>query len=318
MRLAWVGLYAEGLPVLDALLAAGAVFCGVVTLRPDLATARGAATEYAAVCGRYGVPLHHVANVNAPDAVRLLGRLAPDVVIVLGWPQLVRSAALAVPRVGTIGAHPSLLPHNRGRAPIPWTLIRGERETGSSLLWLADDPHAAQLIDQRPIAVTPYDTCATLYEKVAAANRDMLLGLLPRLRAGERPARPLPPPTEPMLPRRGRADDRVDWRRPATAVYDQVRALTRPHPGAFSTLEGRRWLIWRAALSPATLPAGAVPAGEVLGPVVSPEVSACGQAVACGAGSVVLLEVEREDRAVIAGRELCEQPWTGKRWGAEP
>lgn len=313
MRFAWVGLHADGVSVLEALLAAGAPIRGLLTLRPDLAAKRAAAADYGTVCERYGVPLHYVANVNDAHAVRLLGELAPDVVFVVGWPQVVRAAALAVPRVGMIGSHASLLPHNRGSAPIPWSLIRGERQTGSTLVWLAENVNAGDIIDQMPIPVTPYDTCASLYGKVAAANRDMLVRLLPRLLAGERPGRPQSRANGPLLTRRRRADGRLDWSRPARAVYDAIRALTRPHPGAFGVLDGRRWLIWEAALPPAS-PGGVARAGEILGPIVSPVAAACGQVVACGEGHIVLLEVERDDGAILTGPELSEQPWTGRRW----
>src|SRR6266480_4575962 len=100
------------------------------------------------------------------------------------------------------------------------------------------------------------------------------------------------------------------------AVYDFVRALTRPYPGAFSSLDGRRWTVWHAARIPTadgTGHSGGTP-GAVLGPVVSPLEAACGQLVACGEGAVVLLELEADDGTVVRGRTLSEQPWTGKRW----
>ncbi|HET7040239.1 MAG TPA: formyltransferase family protein [Gemmatimonadales bacterium] len=314
MRFAWVGVHAEGIPPFEAVLATGVPIQAVLTLRPDLAARRSGHADYRPLCQRRGVPLHYIANVNDAESLALLRDLAPDVAFVIGWHQLVREPALRLARVGMLAAHASLLPRYRGSAPINWALIRGERETGNSLVWLTGDPERSELVDQRVIPITPYDTCATLYAQVAATTREMLLRLLPRLLAGERPGTPLPPPTEPPMPRRRPADGLVDWTRSSREIYDFVRALTRPYPGAFSVLDGHRWLVWRAALPPPSA-ARTAPPGVIVGTVVSPVSEACGILVACGAGTLQLLEIEDEHGVILSGRALSEQPWTGRRWG---
>lgn len=312
MRFAWVGAHREGLPALEALVAAGAPIVGAVTLTPEAAARRSGAADYRALCARLGVPLAEVKDINAPESVAALAALEADVLFVIGWSQILRPAALATARLGAIGAHASLLPHGRGSAPVNWAIIRGETEGGNTLMWLATGVDEGSIIDQAAFPITPYDTCASLYDRVAESNRDMLLRLLPRLLAGERPGRPQPPTTEPILPRRRPADGRIEWRRPADQVYAFVRALTRPYPGAFGRLDGTRWTVWQAALLPAGDPAA--PPGAVLGPVTSPVDAACGQAVACGDGAVLALDVEAEDGTRLSGRALAEAPWRGKVW----
>jgi methionyl-tRNA formyltransferase len=304
------------LAALQALLAAGAPIAAVLTLKPELAAKRSGGVDYAPVCAEYGVPLHYIAGINEPEAMEILSALAPDVIFVIGWHQIVRPPVMALARVGLIGAHASFLPHNRGSAPINWTIIRGERESGNSLMWLAEGVDEGDIIAQRAFPITPYDTCATLYAQVAASNREMLLDVLPQLMAGERPGRPQERGDEPILRRRRPADGRITWDSAAAMVYDFVRALTRPYPGAFSSLDGKQWWVWEAAV----LPEGAAvtgAAGEVLGPVISPAQSACGQLVACGSGALILLEVEDAAGTRLRGQALSEQPWTGKRFGQE-
>ena len=315
MKFAWVGFHAEGLPALQALLDAGAPIAAVLTLTPELAAKRSGGVDYTPVCSQYKVPLHFIAGINEPDAEQILRELAPDVIFVIGWHQIVRPPVMRLARRGLIGAHASVLPHNRGSAPINWTIIRGERESGNTLMWLAEGVDEGDIIAQRSFPVTPYDTCATLYAQVAATNREMLLELLPKLLRGERPGRPQERGDEPILARRRPADGRVTWDGPAGTVYDFVRALTRPYPGAFSTLDGKKWLIWEAALPPDLGPIGEP--GEVLGPIVSPAPSACGQLVACGSGALILLDVEDESGTRLRGRQLSEQHWTGKRFQTE-
>ena len=312
MKFAWVGFHAEGLAALQALLAARAPIAAVLTLTPELAAKRSGGVDYAPLCAEYGVPLHQIAGINEPEAAQILEAIGPDVVFVIGWHQIVRPPVLRLARVGFIGAHASYLPHNRGSAPVNWAIIRGERETGNTLMWLAEGVDEGDIIAQRAFPITAYDTCATLYAHVAASNRDMLLELLPRLVRGEKPGTPQTQSDETVLRRRRPADGRITWDCPARMVYDFVRALTRPYPGAFSSLAGTQWWIWEAALPPDRGPIAAP--GEVLGPVVSPSASACGQLVACGSGALILLDVEDSAGTRLRGQALSDQPWTGMRW----
>jgi methionyl-tRNA formyltransferase len=161
--------------------------------------------------------------------------------------------------------------------------------------------------------ITQYDTCSTLYEKVAKTNRDMILRVVPRLAAGESVGLEQPHEDEPVLPRRRPRDGVVDWQQSAQQVYDFVRALTRPYPGAFSTLGGQRYLIWNAALVPAQLSSG-MDAGTCVGPIRSPVSEACGWVVACRTGDVLLLELEADDGTVLYGERLAEMSWSAMRW----
>ncbi len=316
MRIGWLGFHVEGIPALRALLAAGEDVACVITLDPELAGKRSGVADYPALCAEFGIEPHTVRNINDEAALALLEEQQLDVLFVIGWSQIVRKPAMDLIRVGLIGAHASELPHNRGSAPINWTLIRGEKTSGNTLMWLAEGVDSGDIIDSRSFPVTPFDTCATLYEKVAEANRDMIVALWSRLLRGERSGRPQQHTDEPILPRRRPADGLLDWQQSARAVYDMVRGLTRPYPGAFSFIEGQRYTVWQAALLP---PAGrdwGAP-GTVLGPVVSPEPAACGWLVATGEGVLAVLEVEDESGAVTRGPELCALPWEGKVFADE-
>lgn len=318
LRFAWVGYHGEGEPAFVALMQAAVPIVGVVTLNRERRARRSGAIDYGPLARRFGVPLHEIADINGPDGLAALGALAPDIAFVIGWSQILRPQALRLARFGMIGAHASLLPHNRGSAPVNWALIRGETTSGNSLIWLAEEVDQGAVIDQTAFCITPYDTCAALYERVAESNRDMLLKLVPRLLAGERPGRPQPAPDEPVLPRRRPSDGDIDWRRESGSVYNFVRALTRPYPGAWSWLDGARWTIWQAALVPSAVATpDPAPPGTVLGPVVSPVEAACGQMIKCGDGAIVLLEIEAEDGTALRGPMLASQPWTGKQWRSE-
>jgi methionyl-tRNA formyltransferase len=313
MRIGWVGFHEEGLLPLRTLLERGVAIQGVITLTPVEAAKRSGAADYPGLCREFCVPLLEVQDINGEDGIAALRALQLDLAFVIGWTQLVRPSARALVSRGVIGAHASLLPRNRGRAPVNWALIRGERETGNTLLWLDDAVDGGEVIDQTVIPITAYDTCATIYGRVAESTRDMILKALPPLMDGTRLGTPQPQAVEPALPRRRPGDGLIDWSLGHAQVYDLVRALTRPYPGAFGWLDGRRWTVWHCA-SIATTGRRAGKPGTVISPVVSPVADACGQLVQCGEGMVVLLEVEGEDGRVLRGPELSERQWTGRCW----
>lgn len=316
MRIGWIGFHMEGLLALRSLLEKGVPIQAVIALRPDRAAKRSGAVDYSPLCRQFEIPLYEVANINDSESLSVLKRLCLDVAFVIGWTQIIRPEALRLAKLGMIGAHASLLPHNRGRAPINWALIKGEKQTGNSLMWLAEGVDTGDLIDQVVIPITSYDTCASLYEKVAESNRDMIISLIPRLLAGERPGRPQSHSGEPGLPGRRPEDGLLNWAMKNTEVYDFVRALTKPYPGAFSFLNGKRLTLWQCALLPEGISFEARP-GEVIGQVISPVEAACGQAVACGEGGVLLLELEDESGDTLKGHRLSDQHWEGRVWANE-
>lgn len=313
MRIGWVGFHVEGIPALRALLEQYIPVEAVLTLKPEQAAKRSGVANYQELCAEFQVPLYEIKNINDDEAVAILQELSLDVCFVIGWSQIVRAAALRTARIGMIGAHASLLPQNRGRAPINWALINGLTETGNSLIWLAENVDEGDVIAQTKFAITPYDTCATLYDKVAVSNRDMILNVLPQLAAGERPGIRQPHTDEELLPGRKPEDGLIDWAKSSREIYDFVRALTHPYPGAFSWLDGRKWIVRECALLPETSFSNAR-SGAVLGAMRSPAAQACGQVVACGTGAVALLELEGEDGQVLKGYDLSDQSWEGKFW----
>jgi len=317
LRIGWVGFHAEGQAALAALLEAGIPVEAVLTLTERELAKRSGRSSYEELCARYGVPLHKIRHVNDPESIELLRSLSLDVVFVIGWSQIVGPEALRTPRLGMVGAHAAVLPRNRGSAPVNWAILRGETEGGNTLMWLNPEVDEGEIIDQASFPITPYDTCATVYDKVAQSNREMILRLVSRLKEGQRPGRPQPPSHDPILPRRRPEHGQIDWKKPNREVYNFIRALTRPYPGAFSWLDGRRYFLWDAALLPGE-PYGSAMPGQVVGAVLSPHPGgACGQVVACGHGAVIVLEVESAEGLVLKGPKLSEQAWEGKVWSNE-
>lgn len=317
LRIGWMSHHLEGVKPLLDLLAAGIPIAGIITLDPDLLAKRSGAAAYDEIAVRHGLALHRIRNVNSPDALALLERLDLDVLFVIGWSQILRKDALSLVKVGCFGAHASLLPANRGSAPINWALIKGEKQTGNSLMKLSVDVDGGDIVAQRAFDITPFDNVAKLYDKVGRSNSEMLLELAKRL-VSSQPVQATPQVDNgsPLLPRRRPEHGQIDWQQPAKAVYDFIRALTRPYPGAFSFLDGKRYLVWRSALLP--MDAALAPAGTILGPVISDDDTSCGIAVACQRGAIVLHEIERDDGTQYSGQSLATEGLSGKWSQGEP
>lgn len=308
MKLGWIGIHEEGIPALDAACCAGYQVQGVMTLAKEAAAGRAGSANYSEICRPYHVPVYEVEHVNDADSLEILKSWECDVLVVLGWGQILSPEVLQLPKIGTVGAHASLLPRNRGSAPVNWAIINGEPQTGNSLIWLVPDVDAGDVIDQRSFPISQYDTCRTIYDAVAESNREMLLSLLPKLADGILPGAAQPTSTAALLPRRRPRDGEINWHHTTSQIYNLIRAVTRPYPGATATFRGQPYKIWTAAALP-DLNTG-LPPGTVIGPVRSPRMESCGQLVATGDGAILVLEAEDSIGRILTGRELNEQNWS--------
>ena len=263
-RIVFVGVHTEAAEPLRHLLSSGEPVVGLVTLAPEHRGGVSGAVDLETLAVAHGVPVRRVKSVNDPATVAWIRELHPDLLLVIGWTQLVRDELLRVPKLAALGFHASLLPKYRGRAPINWALIHGERETGNSLIVLAPGADEGDIVAQRRIPITADDDCGTLYEKVAATEVEMLADLLPRLRSGEPlPRTPQDSSLATVMPKRRPEDGLIDWNRPSARLYDWVRALTHPYPGAYTWFSGSKVLVWKASIPdsrslPASRPAGSL------------------------------------------------------------
>ena len=299
-RIALLGAVHESLPMLEMLLRNRCVEV-VAVITPGLASRPSGAVDLAAVARRHGVPVFEGLDLKTADGLATLARCDLDLMVVVGWTRLVPGPVLALPRRGCVGFHASLLPRHRGRAPVNWAIIRGEKRTGATMLMLDAGVDTGPIVDQRPIDIGLHDTCGTVYERVAAAGVDMLVQHLPAILDGRSPQRLQCDEDADLLPRRTPEMGITDWARSALDVHNWIRALTHPYPGAFSVFGGRTVRFWGAEPGP-ILPDQAIwQPGTVLGQVDGAVL------VAAQHGTVRLLVVEEQ------GVEMPAQLWFEQR-----
>ena len=311
IKITWIGFHEEGLKAFHELLSSGKTVNGFITLNEAAFQKRSAGSrDYEQLCKQYNVSYFTVDTIKDDEAYQIVCDLKPDLLVVLGWSEILPERLLDIPTLGTIGTHAALLPHNRGSAPINWALIHGEEKTGNTMMWLDPQVDAGTIIDQMTFDISMYDTCKTLYDKVADTNAVMLLKLLENLEKGIKPESLIANDTdEPILPRRRPKDGLINWKQTGKAIYDFVRALTDPYPGAFSFLNAHKWVIWKATLLP--IKTSAEP-GTILGTAYGFSDNSCGYVVATEDNGILITEIEAEDGTRYKGPELNELGLEGK------
>lgn len=245
----------------------------------------------AELCRRHAIPCVAPADVNTPEWIAKIRALAPDILFSFYYRRMICPAILGLAPRGALNMHGSLLPRYRGRAPINWVLVRGERETGATLHYMTDKPDAGDIVGQKRVAIEFEDTAFTLFHKVTAAAEDVLREALPALRRGTAPRVPQDLAKGNYVRGRRPADGLIDWAKPARAIYDLVRAVTHPYPGAFTFAGGRKLFVWEAH------PVAGDAAGAAPGTVVVRETEGRTVHVATGDGLLRLERVQWEDAA---------------------
>ncbi len=188
-------------------------------------------------------------DVNKPEWIQKISRLSPDVIFSFYYRHMINKDILSIPPSGAYNLHGSLLPAYRGRVPVNWVLVYGEKQTGVTLHHMIDKPDAGDIVGQKAVDIDFSDTAQTLYDKLCRAARTLLEEILPLIREGKAPRTPQDLTKGSYFGGRRPEDGRIDWRWPAVRIYNLIRAVTEPYPGAFAYLPGEeKIMVWWAVL----------------------------------------------------------------------
>ena len=268
LRVIYIGARVVGRRCLDALLSTDAEVVGLLYLDDALAGVTVAHESFDDLITHHRLCAKSFRSLRDPELVAWVEMLQPE-----------------VPRLGFIGMHPTLLPEGRGRAPIPWALIKGLERTGVSLFWCETGADTGPLLDQREVPIYYEDTAVILGGRTDVVAAELLIKAASELSCGEVRRVPQDKSKATTWPKRRPEDGLIDWSWTGRRIYDWVRALSHPYPGAFAEVEGQRLNVW------ACRETGDHRTGE-LGTIL--DVLPHGLLVACGDGAVLLTEVEWE------------------------
>jgi len=240
MKIVLFGYGEMGCAGLEFLLAQGEEVRAVITHRDDPKEKRWY-RSLAEVAGKRGVPVLYGEEIDLESEV---GRLAPELIFSFYYRSMIPMKVLRKAPQGALNLHGSLLPRLRGRAPINWALVECEPETGVTLHHMVKAPDAGDIVAQRGWTIGPRDTAKDLFFRAVEEAKLLLQDVWPKIRSGRAPRIPQDPSRATYRGRRRPEDGRIDWTQPTRRIDGLVRAVTDPFPGAFTSLGGRRLMVW--------------------------------------------------------------------------
>ncbi len=250
----------------------------------------------AELAAAHGIPVHAPDNINHPLWVKRIEAMAPDILFSFYYRKMVKGPVLKIPPRGCLNLHGSLLPKYRGRCPVNWVLVHGEKETGATLHYMTPHPDDGDIVAQQRVAIADDDTAASLFDKLTGAAAKLLDEVLPALIAGKAPRTPQDHSKATYFGGRKPADGAIDWSKSATEVRNLVRAVARPYPGAFTFAGDRKVLVWSATVRKG---GGAQAPGTL--------VSADPLVVACGTDSLQIELLQPDGGVTMAGAQAAKE-----------
>ena len=253
MKIVFIGVVNIGWHCLKALLESEANVVGIFTadkqemvkisrMHPDYFS------EFEDLASRYDVSLYKIRDTGIPLDTESIKQLHPDIIFCIGWPQIISREILQIPQCGCIGIHPTLLPKRRGGAPINWCLIDGLAESGVTLFYFDEGLDSGDIIAQRKFEISLEDTAKIVLDEVTNIAVELIKKYYPLLEKGNAPRIPQDNAEATYTRRRHPEDGIIDWGRTSLSIYNWIRALTLPFPGAFTYWHRRKVIIWDSEL----------------------------------------------------------------------
>ena len=288
MRIIFIGTGEIGLLALHALTKAADHHVLAVVTQPDRPKGRKQElipSPVKAAALRHSLPVYQPERVRRPEAVEHLRALAPDAMVVVGYGQIIPQSIIDIAPHGIINVHASLLPEQRGAAPIQWSIARGFAITGVTTMRIDAGLDTGAIVDKWETEIGPDETAPELSARLAIAGADLAVRTLAALANGTAHLEPQDNSRATLAPILKKEDGRIDWNHPARNIHNLIRGF-QPWPGAHTLFRGQSLHLWRSRLAPRTwsLPPGAL-------------VHESGVFALCGDGaSLELIEVQLEGR----------------------
>ncbi|KAA5927419.1 MULTISPECIES: bifunctional UDP-4-amino-4-deoxy-L-arabinose formyltransferase/UDP-glucuronic acid oxidase ArnA [Pantoea] len=279
---------------INALLNAGYEITAIFT-HNDVATENNFFGSVARLAAEHGIPVYAPDEANHPIWLDRIRTMAPEMIFSFYYRHLLSDEILQCAQKGAFNLHGSLLPKYRGRAPLNWALVNGERETGVTLHRMVKRADAGNILAQQKVAIDDQDNALTLHRKLTQAAEQLLGDILPRLRQGEVSEWPQDESQATRVGGRTPEDGRIDWNQPAEKIHNLVRAVTDPWPGAFAFAGSVKFIVWKSRVHPQQQQ---VKPGTVI--------SKQPFLIACGEGALEIQTGQSEHGVYMNGSQLAQ------------
>jgi len=262
-RILFFGYSEVGYTCLDLLLSRGDNVVALIT-HEDNPNEKIWFKTPAVAAREHGLPVFTPESVNNPEWREKIAALQPDLILSVYYRHMIGTKILAVPPLGAWNIHGSLLPKYRGRAPINWAIVHGESRIGMTLHRMVKSADAGDVVDQEGVAIGPRDSAEVAFRKVMPCARIVLERQIDALLAGTAKETPQDESQATYFGGRTPEDGRINWHQTSAQIFNLIRAVTDPYPGAFTDIGDVRLMVWWAEpVSVATVGRRGKP-GEVL------------------------------------------------------
>lgn len=284
MKLIFMGTPDFAVPCLERLIKAGHEIAAVFS-QPDKPRGRKmilTPPEVKACALKHGLTVYQPKSLRNDEAMELIKEIAPDCIVVAAYGKILPKAMLDLPKYGCINVHGSLLPKYRGSAPIQWSVINGEKETGVTIMQMAEGVDTGDMLYQKAIPIGIDDTAESMFEKLSDLGGEMIVEALDLLEEGKLTPIKQDETLATHAPMLNKEIAVIDWNKSALEVHNLVRGLY-SWPIAQTTLHGKKLKIYRTAVGKGSGEAGTV-------------ISTSPLTIACGEGAVVIEELQLEGK----------------------
>lgn len=247
MRIVFLGTPKFAVPSLDALVSAGHNVLAVFT-QPDRPKGRGnegAESPVKQAASGRGIPTHQPERIRRPENIDLLRKLAPELMVVVGYGQIIPQMIIDLPKHGILNVHASLLPKYRGAAPIQWAIANGESETGVTIMQIDAGLDTGDMLMKESVTIRPDETAPELSERLAPIGARLLVEVIARVAKGTVEREKQNDAEATYAPILKKEDGLIDWSQPAQQIYNRLRGFT-PWPGAYTTFRGQQLILIQA------------------------------------------------------------------------
>ncbi len=299
LRVVFMGTPDFAVPCLEALLAAGHEVAAVIT-QPDRPRGRGRKLSFSPVkaCAvEHGLEVLQPEKIKTPEFEQVLQELAPDVMVVVAFGQILSPAILAIPPLGCINVHASLLPYYRGAAPIHWAVMQGEEKTGVTTMYMDEGLDTGDMILKSEIAITQDASTGDIHDQLMQEGAALLRETLALIAEGKAPRAKQDHTVSTYAPLLKAEIEQLDWTRSAQELHNRIRGLS-PWPGAYCRYAGGRLKVWKSRVCEEAAAEGAIP-GRIA------RLSVEGFVVETGDGLLELLEVQPENKRRMKASECA-------------
>lgn len=247
MRIVFMGTPDFAVPCLQALIDNGHEVAAVVTQpdRPKGRSGKLAPPPVKELAVQHDIPVLQPEKVKTPEVVNQLKELAPEVIVVVAFGQILSQAILDIPCYGCINVHGSLLPKYRGAGPIQWSIINGDKTTGVTTMYMEKGLDTGDMILKREFDILEKDTYESLHNRMSQIGAEVLLETLQLIEKGEAPRAPQNHEEHTYAPMLDKNTGKVDWAKSAREIYNLIRG-TYPWPGAYSTCMSKKFKIFNS------------------------------------------------------------------------